>query len=162
MRHPSQDLQVELEELLERERHEAAAAAPAGAHATPRSRERLIPVKEAAERRGVSRAMVYQWVEEGQLTKHKVGSRTFVDEVELEALMFEQNHAPPNVTRAPSSPVTVRDSVPHVARGLHVRDNAQRKRLEELIEELVEEVRGVRLLALTMMGAARPIGGARS
>ncbi len=48
---------------------------------------RLISVKAAAERLGVSIISVYRWSEKGRLASIKLGSRRLVSEQAIEALI---------------------------------------------------------------------------
>jgi len=50
---------------------------------------RLISVKAAAERLGVSIISVYRWTEKGRLASIKLGSRRLVSEQAIEALIAE-------------------------------------------------------------------------
>jgi hypothetical protein len=46
----------------------------------------MITVQDAAKRKGVTDARVYQWLSEGRLTRHERFGRVVVDSGELDAL----------------------------------------------------------------------------
>ena len=46
----------------------------------------MITVQDAAKRRGVTDARVYQWLAEGRLTRHERFGRVLVDAGELDSL----------------------------------------------------------------------------
>ncbi len=46
----------------------------------------MITVQDAAKRRGVTDARVYQWLSEGRLTRHEKFGRVLVDAGELDSL----------------------------------------------------------------------------
>ncbi len=48
--------------------------------------EKLLTVQAAAEARGVSRARIYQWINEGRLTKYEKYGRTLVNREELDTI----------------------------------------------------------------------------
>jgi len=46
----------------------------------------MLTVQEAAKRKGVTDARVYQWLADGRLTRHERYGRTLVDVSELDSL----------------------------------------------------------------------------
>jgi len=54
----------------------------------------LLTVQAAATKREVSRARIYQWINEGRLTKHEIYGRTLVSRAELESLEARQGGWP--------------------------------------------------------------------
>jgi excisionase family DNA binding protein len=53
----------------------------------------MITVQDAAKRKGVSDARVYQWLADGRLTRHEKFGRVVVDVGELDSLT-EQKRGP--------------------------------------------------------------------
>ena len=54
--------------------------------------ERLLSVDEAAAKLGgLSRYTIHAWLSQGKLRRTKVGSRTMIQESELERFVREQN-----------------------------------------------------------------------
>lgn len=56
--------------------------------------DELVTVPEAAIERGVSRARIYQWINEGRLTKHEKYGRTLVNLKELHGIEARQGGWP--------------------------------------------------------------------
>lgn len=54
----------------------------------------LIDVKTAAERLGISRAMLYLIMERGELPFEKIGTRRLIDESDLAAFVNRRRSAP--------------------------------------------------------------------
>jgi excisionase family DNA binding protein len=61
--------------------------------------ENLLTVQEAATERAVSRARIYQWINEGRLTKHEKYGRTLVSRIELSEIEARQGGWPKGKSR---------------------------------------------------------------
>jgi len=143
MREPTTTPEGELADLLERERRVAPPRREEGS-------DRLIPIAEAVTRLGKSsRSVIYAHFDAGRLTRHVVGGRVYVDETELDPLMFEPSREAPRPARAAPTPLTLRDSVPHASRALRAGEDRHRQRVEHLLADILGELQELRT-ALTV------------
>lgn len=58
--------------------------------------ERLLPLREGAERLGVSIWTIRSWVQKGRVTSHKLGGKRLITESEV-ARLIEESRVPARV-----------------------------------------------------------------